>query len=90
MVKRFFTDLKNKVQGNQSYFADMEALKAENEELKKTNSELETQLRELEVIKADNATLQEYMNLTQKYAEYQTIPAYVINKDVSNYFTCAT
>ncbi len=84
-VQRFFTDVKNKIQGNDSYFANMEALEAENEELRKANSELETQLRELEVIKADNATLQEYMNLTQKYAEYQTIPAYVINKDVSNY-----
>ena len=84
-VQRVFTDLKNKAQGNQSYFSNMEALKTENEELRKTNSELETKLRELEVIKADNATLQEYMNLTQKYAEYQTIPAYVINKDVSNY-----
>ena len=46
-VQRFFTDIKNKIQGNQAYFADMEALKAENEELKRTNSELETQLREL-------------------------------------------
>ena len=84
-IQRVFTDLKNKVTGNEKYFADMDTLKAENEELKKTNSELETKLRELEVIKADNTTLQEYMNLTQKYAEYQTIPAYVINKDVSNY-----
>lgn len=84
-VQRVFNDLKNKIQGNSSYFTNMENLQAENEELKKRNSELETQLRELESIKADNATLQEYMNLTQKYADYNTIPAYVINKDISNY-----
>lgn len=84
-VQRVFTDLTNKIQGNSAYFSDIESLQNENEELKTRNSELETQLRELESIKADNATLQEYMNLTQKYEDYNTIPAYVINKDVSNY-----
>lgn len=84
-IQRVFTDLKNKIQGNSAYFTDIENLQEENEELKKRNSELETELRELESIKADNVTLQEYMNLTQKYADYNTIPAYVINKDVSNY-----
>lgn len=84
-IQRVITDSKNKIQGNTSYFSDMDSIRAENEELKNKNSELETQLRELEIIKAENATLQEYMNLTQKYSEYSTIPAYVINKDVSNY-----
>ena len=62
-----------------------EILQKENEELKKRNSELETNLRELEVVKAENQTLQEYMNLTEKYSDYNAIPAYVINRDVSNY-----
>lgn len=84
-IQRVLVDLKNKIQGNSSYFADMESIRAENEELKAKNSELETSLRELERIKAENATLQEYMNLTQKYSSYETIPAYVINKDVSNF-----
>ena len=84
-IQRVFADLKNKIQGNSQYFTDIESLQNENEELKKRNSELETELRELESIKADNVILQEYMNLTQKYADYNTIPAYVINKDVSNY-----
>lgn len=84
-VQRVITDLKNKIQGNSNYFADMESIKAENEELKATNSELETKLRELESIKAENATLQNYMNLTQKYSSYDTIPGYVINRDVSNF-----
>ncbi len=84
-IQRMITDLKNKAQGNTSYFADMESIKAENQALKNKNSELETQLRELEIVKAENTTLQEYMNLTQKYSSYHVIPAYVINKDVSNY-----
>lgn len=84
-IQRVFADLKNKIQGNSQYFTDIESLEMENEELKKRNSELETELRELESIKADNVILQEYMNLTQKYADYTTIPAYVINRDVSNY-----
>ena len=84
-IQKVVTDIKNKVQGNTSYFSNLDQIKAENEELKKRNSELETELRELEMIKAENVTLQNYMNLKQKYASYNAIPAYVINKDVSNY-----
>ncbi len=84
-IQRVFVDLKNKIQGNSVYFSDMETIIQENEELKKKNSELETILREFEMLKAENTTLQEYMNLTDKYSSYQTIPAYVINRDVSNY-----
>lgn len=84
-VQRIFVDLKNKIQGNSAYFSNMESIMQENEELKSKNSELETALRELEIIKAENTKLQEYMNLTQKYSSYNTIPAYVINRDVSNY-----
>lgn len=84
-IQKVFLDLRSKVTGNAVYFADMETLKQENEDLKKKNSELETELRELEVIKAENATLQAAMNLSQKYSSYNTIPAYVINRDVSNF-----
>ena len=84
-IQRIFTDLKNKIQGNTAYFSDMDAIIAENAELKEINSQLETELRELEIIKAENTQLQQYMNLTEKYASYNTIPAYVINRDVSNY-----
>lgn len=84
-IQRIMMDLKNKIQGNSAYFSNMDIIIAENEELKAKNSELETKLRELEVIKAENSTLQGYMNLTEKYSEYNTIPAYVINRDVSNY-----
>lgn len=84
-VQNLFISLGNKIQGNNKYFSDIETLIKENEELKEKNSSLEEQVRELEMVKADNETMHEYMNLTQKYAEYETIPAYVINKDVSNF-----
>lgn len=77
--------LKNKIAGNDSFFVNIEEMKIENENLKKKNSELEQSLRELEILKAENATLKEYVNLTDKYTEYTTYPAYVIQSDISNY-----
>lgn len=77
--------LKNKISGNDSFFIDVENMKIENELLRKKNSELEKSLRELEILKAENATLKEYVNLTDKYTEFTTAPAYVIQSDISNY-----
>lgn len=84
-IQNGFTYIKNKVMGNDAFFADMEKLKTENEELKQKNSELEQSLRELEIIKAENDTLKEYVNLKDKYQDFETIPADVINRDISNY-----
>lgn len=71
--------------GNNNFFTNINNLQEENEVLKQKNSELEQSLRELEIIKSENATLKEYVNLKDKYAEYETIPAYIIQKDISNY-----
>ena len=84
-IQRIMMDIKNKIQGNSAYFSNMDSIIAENEELKKRNSELETELRELEIIKAENTTLKEQMNLKEKYGEYNTVSGYVINRDISNY-----
>ena len=84
-VQSVLTSLKNKVSGNDDFFADMDTLKKENEALKTKNAELEQSVRELEMLKADNLVLQEYAKMLDKYAEYATIPAYVINTDISNY-----
>lgn len=84
-IQNGLTYLKNWIGGNSTFSADISNLKEENKELKQKNSELEQSLRELEIIKAENETLKEYVNLKDKFAEYETIPAYVINKDISNY-----
>ena len=84
-VQNGLTYLKNKISGNSTFFTDINNLKQENEELKQKNSELEQSLRELENIKTENETLKEYLDLTEKYGEYKTVPAYIINKDISNY-----
>ena len=84
-VQNGLTYLKNKLSGNSTFFTDINNLKEENKELTKKNNELEQSLRELENIKTQNETLKEYLNLTEKYGEYKTIPGYVINKDISNY-----
>lgn len=84
-IQNGLTYLKNKIAGNNTFFDDISKLKTENEELKKKNSELEQNLREFEIIKTENSTLKEYLNLTEKYTSYTTTPAYIINKDVSNY-----
>jgi len=84
-IQNGLTFLKNKLNGNNAFFSDLDYLKDENKKLKEKNNELEQLLRELENIKTENQTLKEYMNLAEKYKEYKTIPGYVINKDISNY-----
>ena len=84
-IQNGLTYLKNKISGNNTFFTDINNLKEENKQLKQKNSELEQSLRELENVKTQNETLKEYLDLTEKYGEYKTIPGYVINKDISNY-----
>lgn len=84
-IQNGLTYLKNKINGNSTFFTDINDLKDENQELKKKNSELEQSLRELENIKTENETLKEYLNLTEKFNQYETIPGYVVNRDISNY-----
>ena len=80
-----FTNIKNKLSGNGNYFSTMDELKKENKNLKKENEELSQTLREYEIVKAENESLKEKMNLTEKYSAYNTVSADVINKDISNY-----
>ena len=84
-VQQGITFLKNKINGNNTYFADLEKLQEENKKLKEENSKLEQTLREYEVVKTENETLKSYLSLAEKYNNYKTVPAYVINRDISNY-----
>ena len=84
-VQNEYTKNKNKITGNTEINTNLDTLNKEKEKKEKKNEELETKVRELEILKAENSKLQEYANLTEKYQEYETIPAYVIDRDVSNY-----
>lgn len=84
-IQNGMTYLKNKIFKNNAFFSDINNLKNENEELKQKNLELEESLRELEIIKAENETLREYAKITDKYTSYKTVPAYIIDKDISNF-----
>ena len=83
-IQNGMTYLKNKIAGNNTFFEDINNLKNENEQLKQEKTKLEESLVELEIIKAENAILREYSNMTDKYTAYKTVPAYIIDKDISN------
>jgi len=80
-----FTYFKNKIEGNQAFFVDVEKVKNENYELQQKNIYLQNKLNEIEIIKAENSTLKQYLGLTDKYLKYKTVPGYVIQRDTSNY-----
>lgn len=84
-IQNGLTNLKNKIANNNDFFTDVNNLRQENANLKEQNAKLQETLREYEMVKAENDTLKEYVNLKDKYTEYTTVPAYVINKDVSNF-----
>ena len=84
-VQNGLTYLKNWISGNNDFFTDINNSQEENKKLREENSSLQQSLREFEIVKSENETLKEYVNLKDKYTNYTTIPAYVINKDISNY-----
>ena len=84
-IQNAFVMLKNKMSGEDAFLTNVANLQKENEDLRAKISELEQAQRELEIIKAENSTLKEYMNLTEKYSDYKTVPAYIIGKDISNF-----
>lgn len=83
-IQNGLTTLKHKLARNSTFFEDINNLKTENEKLIEENQKLEESLRELEIIKAENATLREYNDMSEKYQEYETVPAYIIDKNISN------
>ena len=84
-IENGLTYLKNRLNNNDSFFENINQLKAENEELKQKNSELEQNLREYEIVKNENEQLKQQLNLAEKYGEYTTVPGTIISRDISNY-----
>jgi rod shape-determining protein MreC len=84
-IQNGITYLKNKINGNTAFFADINELKEENEELKKENELLKQSERQLEVLQSENTVLKESLKLTEKYPDYETVAGLVISRDITNY-----
>ena len=84
-IQNGLVHLKNKFANNDSFFENIDNLKIENDNLKKQNEELQKQLDEMQLIKSENEILREYANLSEGYSEYETVGAYIINKNTSNF-----
>ena len=68
-IENSLTYLKNKINNNDKFFANVNELKTENESLKQAKSELEQKLREYEIIKNENEQLKQELNLAEKYGQ---------------------
>ena len=66
------------------FFEDVHNLRDENRRLQAENRRLQEELSRLEILRAENAILRAYNNMTEMYQEYETVPAYVIDKNVTN------
>lgn len=84
-VQNGFVFVKNKIKNNTQEISDIKSLKEENEKLKDENSKLKEKERELEVLKSENNSLKDHLNLKNKYPDYKTVPANVIERSYSNY-----
>lgn len=82
-VQNMFVYIKEKASSHNAQ--DLATLREENNKLKEENAKLKEEERELEVLKSENNTLKEYVNLKNKYGNYSTQPADVIERSYSNY-----
>ena len=84
-IQNAFTFVKNKINNNEQEISEISSLKEENKNLREENTKLKEGERELEVLKSENNTLKDYLNLKNKYADYNTVPGYVVERTYSNY-----
>ena len=84
-VQNAFVFIKDKINNNEQELSDIDKLKENNKSLLEENTKLKEAERELEVLKSENNTLKEYLNLRNKYADYSTVPGYVVERTYSNY-----
>lgn len=84
-LQNAYVFVKDKATNNDRELSDIETLKEENKKLREENEKLQEGKRELEVLKSENNTLKDYLNLKNKYSNYSTTPADVIERSYSNY-----
>ena len=84
-IQKLFSSIGSKFSGNDAEYDSIEDLKAENEKLKTEIEGLKTEKEQIAILKAENKQLKEVTNLKEKYKDYTTQPATIINRDISNY-----
>lgn len=84
-TQRVVVFAKNKLTGKNQESNDIKKLQEDNTNLREENEKLKEQVRELEVVKEDNKKLNDFLNLSNKYKDFQTVPGDIIEKSFSNY-----
>lgn len=77
--------LKAYITGDAGYFADVEALREENEALKNKVTELENKMINYDEMTATIATLRTHLNLSEKYPDYNLVVADIISDSATSW-----
>ena len=83
--QKVFHFAKAYVTGNDSFFIDVEQVKKENEKLKDQIAELEEKIINYEELVAENDNLKAYVNLADRYPDYELVLADIISDSATNW-----
>lgn len=83
--QRLYASAKAYVTSNDEFFADVDALKKENEELKAKIEELEKIAINYEQVKAENDVMISHLKLADKYQDHDLIIADIISDSATNW-----
>lgn len=85
LPQRLYITAKAYITSDDTYFADMEMLKKENEELKKQIEELEKMAIDYEQVTAENDVMRSHLKLADRYKDYNLVVADIISDSATNW-----
>ncbi len=85
LPQKLIVDLKKNIEEDNTYFANIEDLKNENDELKSEIKEIKEKLLDYENLKAENDILREHLNIASLYPDYSVIIADIIMSTNNNW-----
>lgn len=89
-VQRLFSAAGVKIQDGIGFFRDIGATKQENIVLKEQIDKLEQENRELKEYREENKELRQALNIKSQFADYESMGANIIAKDLGNWFNIFT